>query len=217
LVKVSKDQLKLLEDNTRRARSRLTADQLNLVANDPRSWCDISGDKPARARKRKEELPENILEKQITDFLAFRAFVNNRQQVGLFVPFGVLKQLQIGQLKLEDAARNIVHIGEEGMADWWSARPVIPPGGRPLGGPHLWQGFFWEAKAPGKRPSEVQLDWLRKRRQVGFEAAWFDQFEIRDRPVAAGDPSESHVFEIWFFGYFVKVKRGTEVCPSNVC
>jgi hypothetical protein len=204
MVRASKDQLKLLEDNTRRARSRLSADQLNLVANDPRNWAKEVTGKPAR--RRKDELPENILEKQIIDFLSFRAFINNRQQVGLFVPFRVLRQLQTGQLKLEDAARNIVHIGEEGMADWWSARPVIPPGGRPLGGPHLWQGFFWEAKAPGKRPSEAQLDWLRRHRQVGFEAAWFDQFEIRDRPVAAGDPSESHVFEVWFFGYFVKSK-----------
>jgi hypothetical protein len=98
--------------------------------------------------------------------------------------------------------RNVVRIGEEGAADWWSARPVIPVGGRALDGPHPWAGFFWEAKAPGKRPNPAQLEWLDGRRHVGIEAWWFNQFQAADRPSPACEPRHSHVFETWFLGYF---------------
>jgi hypothetical protein len=70
-------------------------------------------------------MPENMLERQISDFLALRGFTTTRQHVGTFVPYRVG-----GRLAPEAAARNIVRIGEEGMTDWWSARPNIPPGGR---------------------------------------------------------------------------------------
>jgi hypothetical protein len=69
------------------------------------------------------------------------------EHVGTFLPFRVVKQLQHGQISLEQALRNLVRIGEEGAADWWSARPIIPPGGRAQDGPWPWAGFFWEAKA----------------------------------------------------------------------
>ena len=148
--------------------------------------------------RRREELPENILERQICDFLAWRGFITTRQHVGLFVPYRVLK------LAPEAIARNIVRIGETGAADWWSARPIILPGGRALDGPWPWQGFYWEAKAPGKRPSAAQLAWMARRRQVGLEAAWFDQFQAHDRPSPACEPRDSHVFQVWFTGYFTR-------------
>ena len=100
--------------------------------------------------------------------------------------------------------RNIVRLGEEGAADWWSARPIIPPGGRALDGPWPWQGFYWEAKAPSKKPSEAQLAWLEKCRQCGLEAAWFNQFSFKDRPAPVVEARESPVFEVWFYGYFAK-------------
>jgi hypothetical protein len=68
-------------------------------------------------------------------------------------------------------------------------------------------GIFWECKAPGKRPSDAQMEWLEKRRQVGLEAAWFNQFAAADRPMEAVEPRESHVFEVWFFQYFAKLAK----------
>jgi hypothetical protein len=158
-------------------------------------------------RRRREDMPENILERQITDLLAWRGFITLRLHVGLFVPYRILKQVLAGQLTPEAAARNVVTIGEEGMTDWWSARPIIPPGGRAQDGPWPWAGFFWEAKAPGKRPTAAQLEWLDKRRQCGFEAAWFNQFAAADRPAPVCAPRESHVFEVWFFQYFAKLAK----------
>ena len=51
--------------------------------------------------------------------------------------------------------------------------------------PWPWQGFFLEAKASSKRPTEAQLEWIDKRRQVGLEATWFNQFAAGDRPAEA--------------------------------
>jgi hypothetical protein len=46
------------------------------------------------------------------------------------------------------------------------------------------------------------LAWIDKRRQCGFEAAWFDQFSFKDGPAPVVEASESHVFKVWFSGYF---------------
>jgi hypothetical protein len=155
-------------------------------------------------------LPENRLESQIQGFLNWRGFVTLRLHVGLFVPYRVLKQVLAGQLAPEAAAHSTIHIGETGMSDWWSARPVIAPGGRAQNGPWLWAGFFWECKAPANQPSPAQLDWLDKRRQCGFEAAWFNQFAAADRPSPAVEPQHSHVFEVWFLEYFTRRQYGLE-------
>jgi hypothetical protein len=179
-VRASKTQLELLERN--------------LARNDEASVIPAS--------RRREDMPENVLERQIVDFLAWCGFMSIRQHVGTFLPFRVVKQLQAGQITFEQALRNMVRIGEVGAADWWSARPIIPPGGRALDGPHPWAAFSWEAKAPGKRPTDAQLAWIDRRRQVGLEAAWFNQFAVRDRPSPVCEPRDSHVFETWFSGYF---------------
>jgi hypothetical protein len=159
------------------------------------------GTSPAHGR-RPEDLPENMLERQICDFLAWRGFISTRQHVGVFVPLRILKQVARGD-------RDVVRIGETGAADWWSAKPIIPERGRALDGPWPWQGFYWEAKAPGKRPSPAQLAWLDKRRQAGFEAAWFNQFAARDRPPPACAPRDTPVFETWFLEYFELGHRRT--------
>jgi hypothetical protein len=159
------------------------------------------------AARRREDLPENMLESQIRDFLAWRGFITIRQHVGAFVPLRVVRQLQQGQISFDQAMCNIVKLGEEGASDWWSARPIIPPGGRPLDGPHPWQAFFWEAKAPHKKATESQLAWIDKRRQCGLEATWFNQFGFRDRPAPVVDARESPVFEVWWTGYFARRER----------
>jgi hypothetical protein len=186
VIRVTKSQLSLLE------RNRVRAGRLAGVPDEPRT------------RQAKIWLPENVLERQIRDFLTWHGFTSVRQHVGVFVPYRVLKQIESGRLAPEQAAHNIVRIGEEGAADWWSARPIIPPGGRALEGPHPWAGFFWEAKAPGKRPTHAQLAWINRRRQVGLEAAWFNQFQAQDRLSPAVEPRDSHVFEVWFLGYFTR-------------
>jgi hypothetical protein len=188
VIRVSREQLSLLQTNLAGARG----DQAPAVV---------------PVHRRREDLPENILERQIIDFLAWRGFISIRQHVGTFLPFRVVKQLQHGQISFEQALRNVVRIGEEGAADWWSARPLIPAGGRALDGPWPWAGFFWEAKAPGKRPTEAQLEWISRRRQVGLEASWFNQFADADRPAEACEPRHSHVFEVWFFQYFAKLGK----------
>jgi hypothetical protein len=184
VIRVTRAQLSLLERNLERAAG--------------------TRDAPAEPRRRRPKawMPENILERQITDLLSAHGFISVRQHSGLFIPLRIAKQIETGQLPPEAAARNIVRTNEVGVADWWSARPIIPPGSRPLDGPHPWQAFFWEAKAPGKRPSPAQLEWLDRRRQIGLTAWWFNQFEARDRPSPACEPRQSHVFETWFSEYF---------------
>jgi hypothetical protein len=57
-------------------------------------------------------------------------FISIRQHVVLFIPFGVVKQLQQGQISFALVLRDVVKIGEAGTADWWSARPTLRLVGR---------------------------------------------------------------------------------------
>jgi hypothetical protein len=180
----------------RASKAQLSLLKANLTRGDDKAPAAV------RASRRRHDLPENQLERQIVDFLAWRNFISIRQHVGTFLPFRVVKQLQQGQITFEQAMRNVIRINEEGTADWLSARPIIPAGGRALDGPHPWQAFYWEAKAAGKRPTDAQVAWLDKRRQVGLEAAWFNQFAVTDRPSPVVEPKNSHVFEVWFHDYF---------------
>jgi hypothetical protein len=192
IIRASQKQLELLQGNLARAGN--------------------SAGLPSEPHKRRPKacLPENVLERQITDLLAAHGFVNLRQHSGLFIPLRIAKQIETGQLPPEAATRNIVRTNEVGAADWLSLRPMIEPGRRPLDAPWLWQGFFWECKAPSRRPTEAQLVWLDRRRQVGLEATWFNQFQLRDRPSPAVEPRESNVFEVWFLNYFTRGQHGLE-------
>jgi hypothetical protein len=192
LVRVSKAQLSLLTGNLVAARG----DQAPAVIS---------------ARRRREDLPENVLEAQIKHYLAWHGYTNIRQHVGTVTPYRVLQQLHWGQITLEQAARSIIYLGQKGMADWLALRPIVASGSRALDGPHPLAAFYWECKAPNKRPSDAQLAWMEKRRQVGLEATWFNQFAAADRPSPACEPRESHVFEVWFLGlgYFNPMRRET--------
>jgi hypothetical protein len=181
---------------------RISKAQLTLLESNLAVACGDQAPAVITVRRRREDMPENVLERQITDFLAWHGFFSIRQHVGTFLPFRVVKQLQAGQISFDQSLRNVVRIGEESAADWWSARPIIPPGGRALDGPHPWAAFYWECKAPGKRPTAAQLEWMSRRRQVGLEAAWFNQFAAGDRPSPACEPRDSRVFMTWFLDYF---------------
>ena len=65
-----------------------------------------------------EARTENLLERQICDFLARRGFISIRQHVGTFLPLRVVKQLQLGQISFEQAMRNIVRHWRRGASDW---------------------------------------------------------------------------------------------------
>ena len=88
MIRVSKAQLSLLKRNLARAAGPAGA--------------------PVAPRRAKAWLPENILERQITDFLAWRGFITTRQHVGTFLPYRVAKQIESGQLTPEAAAHNVV-------------------------------------------------------------------------------------------------------------
>jgi hypothetical protein len=76
---------------------------------------------------------------------------------------------------------SVISAGENSQADWLFVRPIGKN----------WPGYcevFWlEVKAPGKRPSKAQLQWLESMRQAGFQAAWSDSLEA---------------FEAWYCGRF---------------
>lgn len=110
-------------------------------------------------RKRREDLPENILSTQIRMFLESRGWTVTRQQSGLFTrPY-------------ETERVNLVRIGQKGRADWRACRPLRGSG------PAAVQQFEYETKAPGKKPRPEQRLYLERLVACGFLAAWFDDFD----------------------------------------
>ena len=71
-----------------------------------------------RVAKRREDLPENQLEKQICDFLRFRRWQVRRNHVGLFVPYRVVQDLMAGRKPKVTPIR----MNEPGTADWFAVR-----------------------------------------------------------------------------------------------
>jgi hypothetical protein len=184
---------------------RVTQAQFNLFKRQLARAADPAGapDEPRR-RRRREDLPENQIEARIVSYLAYRGFFNTRMHIGTFIPYRVLKQIHAGHLAPEQAERNIVRVNEKGAPDWWSARPIVEPGARPLDKPWPWQGFWWECKRPGVRPTEAQLAWLNRHQQLGLTAWWFNEFQASDRPSPPCQPHLSNVFVTWFEEYFAK-------------
>ena len=121
----------------------------------------------AGPRKRREELPENILEEQIKGFLEVRGWVLLRQHVRTVVDWHQLA----GKDVVKVATLHPSRIGEKGASDWVAVRPAE---GQPRGFVQL---FYFETKAPGKKPNPHQRLYLEKRAACGFLAAWFDDFE----------------------------------------
>jgi hypothetical protein len=148
-VRITESQLSLLQENAERAR---------------KPWQERIA---PRVKKRKEELPENILEKQILDFLQYRGWVVTRNQVGLYVSFREFAAVRAGQ----GAGMKVipVRIGEKGMPDWRAQR-IVPKTFKV-------EQFYFETKGPGRKPSPEQIEWIRKANAVGFLATWFDDFD----------------------------------------
>lgn len=124
----------------------------------------LLGKQTPRTRRRKEDLPENVLERQVCDFLKAHGWTLTRNHVGLFVPYR--------ESRKADGAWPVVHpihIGETGMADWRAERAVISTG--------LCEVFYFETKAPGKFPTLPQRAWLENKRALGFEAEYFNSSE----------------------------------------
>jgi hypothetical protein len=113
-----------------------------------------------RIKKRKEDLPENQLEKQCLDFLRIRGWIVDRQQSGLFrAPWG-----------------GYVRVGEKGCFDWIALRPfrlLTKPEDKAM---TLSDVLYLELKAPGKKPNVHQLAWARRRRVAGFLCICFAEF-----------------------------------------
>jgi hypothetical protein len=120
--------------------------------------------KTPRARRKKEDLPENQVEKQILDFLAIKNWTVIRQHVGTFVPYRVAVQ------NLPINGWDIVRINERGTPDYCAERAVPGALGR-------CERFWFEVKGSGGKPSPHQKEWLRKRALMGWLAGWFDCFD----------------------------------------
>ena len=131
----------------------------------------------ARVKKRKQDLPENQVECQVTEFLRARGWFVERQHVGTFVAYRVLAALREAKSDADrqKALRGAipVRIGEKGKPDWVATRPCFGSGAGLM--PHL--VFEFEIKAPGKRLSPEQAEYIRKAIACKRNAFWWDSFE----------------------------------------
>lgn len=142
---------------------RLTPEQARLVFGQKRAAAAPA----ARVRRRKEELPENIVEQQICDFLRLKGWRLYRQHVGAYMPYGAAMQAFKDH---RSPGGLLIRIGENGMPDWRAERPDA----REIG---LARVFHFETKAPGAKPSTDQLRWMRHANATGTSAEWFDSFD----------------------------------------
>lgn len=133
-----------------------------------------------RTRKPKSQLPENIVEKQILDFLLVKGWTVLRQHVGTYVPYRIAVQ------NLPINGWDIVRINERGCPDYCAER-LIP------GRTGLVERFWLEVKGPKGKPSPHQKEWLYRRKALGWLAEWFDDFNDFPGP---------HSFLGWYRGYF---------------
>jgi hypothetical protein len=146
-----------------------------------------AGTRPARVQKRKEDLPENLVEAQVLDFLRLRNWTVTRNHVGTFVPYYLFVTKDKGAGRPQGT--RVIKMGEGGMCDWHAVRPVLKPrtvddiaADRPIRDSMV-QMFDLEIKAPGETPKPHQFDWMRKRNAVGFTAVWFDGLDAGNSPL----------------------------------
>lgn len=129
------------------------------------------GAKQEVPRKARASMPENQVEAQIVDFLRQRRWVVKRQHVGKHVPLGLLlRYLERGPITKELLFRNTVDVGEKYAADWRAERATA-------GHSRLMQVLYVEVKAPGKKPTREQEDWLKRARINGALAGWWDSLD----------------------------------------
>ncbi|MEI9975080.1 MAG: hypothetical protein WDO73_25320 [Ignavibacteriota bacterium] len=125
-------------------------------------------------------MAENIVESQIRRFLESRGWIVIRQQAGTVAGIGpLLAALDRDEpITRELLYRCMIRTGAKGRADWVAVRPVsyvdLDLARRH---PGLVQRFEMEIKAPGKKPSPEQRQYLEDRAAVGFLGGWFDSFE----------------------------------------
>jgi hypothetical protein len=119
--------------------------------------------KAPREKKRREDLPENQVTKQCNDWLAVKGWTLTRQHSGLF----------------SRAGGRPFPLGEKGLTDWRMERPVHPGGLRVNAAKFapFFQIGYLEYKAPGKTPSDDQLNFMEKKRATGTPAMWFDSLK----------------------------------------
>lgn len=130
---------------------------------------DLLFGKQISPRARRNGLSENAVEAQICDFLRARRWIVKRQHVGKHVPLGfLLRTLEHGGISKEAIFRNVVDIGEKYAADWRAERAA---------GDGLLQVLYVEVKAPGRKPTREQLDWLERARLSGARAGWWDSID----------------------------------------
>lgn len=163
------------------SRVTLTEDQYALFRQNQRQAGSGAPRKAGapRVKKRKQDLPENIIECQIKTFLEMRGWQCLRLQAGTFAGLGpLIAALDKGLLITREMLyRSMVRIGEKGRADWLAMRPRRATGVDSLIEMPMHQIFFFECKAPGKKPQPEQLAWLQAQEQTGTPTAWFDDFE----------------------------------------
>lgn len=152
--------------------TRVSPDQFSLLLGNQRRAA--AGEPILREpvlRKPRKELPENILKDQALDFLRMKGWTPQRNQVGTYVPYREVMLVaeaaaRHGLDNLKAAIAGLLHpirIGEEGIPDWFVRR-----------GRECW---YLELKAPGKKPSIEQQEWIRKANATGTLAVWFDNID----------------------------------------
>jgi len=98
------------------------------------------------------------------------------------------------QVKLVSWARSegldLISIPNSGRRSWAQGKKEVAMGltagvsdlflAEPCG---VYGGFWIELKAPGKKPTELQLAWLQKMQRAGYFVAWFDNFELAQQAI----------------------------------
>lgn len=140
----------------------------------------------APVKRRASDLPENQVEAVIVGYLRTHGWIVTKQHAGVFYR----KKFIQGRETV-----SAFTIGEKGQADWRAERPIIPPGQRATSKScYSAELFYFETKAPGKKPEPHQQLWLDRRQLTGLAASWFDSLDsfvgwYRKRyGLRAGDP-----------------------------
>lgn len=125
------------------------------------------------------KLKESDVAQQIKGWLRVRRWHVERQQSGFF---------PVGQNP--DGSTRFLRVGTKGKSDYVAWRPLsleqlavqlnLNCGQLvrdPNNGNGVAQMFFYETKAPGKRPTPDQAQWMEHRRVEGFLAEWFSSLD----------------------------------------
>jgi hypothetical protein len=146
------------------------------------------------ARKPHDALPENQVESICLGYLRACGWTVERQQAGTVCGLGPLLQaLDRSQaITRELVYRSLIRSGSKGRCDWVAVRHLRMmdhSGMRAIVA--VVQRFELEIKAPGRKPSPEQLDYIRQRNATGLLATWCDR-------LLPSDPGESEALLTWY-------------------